>query len=246
MPRAAGAAHGARRGAPGRCATRCCARPPTCPTSRRSPRQLAVSERTLRRRLAEEGTSFRALADEVRETLAEELLTTGSLSVEEVGAAAGLRRDGELHARLHPVEGHVAAGVQPSTSASALSSCVGRLRPRAPRCASARRSGRGTCRRAGRRSPCPAALPARPAAPGRGRAGTAPASPALTSTPSATSPACEPLALDGQQRAPRSAAAATGPLREAGLERGEGERRHRPQRLRLAQPRDQVGGSASR
>jgi AraC-like DNA-binding protein len=52
-------------------------------------RQLAVSERTLRRRLLAEGTSFRSLADEVRETLAEELLTTGSLSVEEVGRRLG-------------------------------------------------------------------------------------------------------------------------------------------------------------
>jgi AraC-like DNA-binding protein len=50
---------------------------------------LAVSGRTLRRRLAAEGTSFRSLADEVRGALAEELLTTGSLSVEEVGRRLG-------------------------------------------------------------------------------------------------------------------------------------------------------------
>jgi AraC-like DNA-binding protein len=51
--------------------------------------RLALSERTLRRRLSAEGTTFRSLADEVRETLAEELLTTGSLSVEEVGRRLG-------------------------------------------------------------------------------------------------------------------------------------------------------------
>jgi AraC-like DNA-binding protein len=50
---------------------------------------LAMSERTLRRRLREEGTSFRALADEVREALAEELLRTGSLSVEQVARRLG-------------------------------------------------------------------------------------------------------------------------------------------------------------
>ena len=50
---------------------------------------LAMSERTLRRRLREEGTSFRALADEIREALAEELLRTGSLSVEEVARRLG-------------------------------------------------------------------------------------------------------------------------------------------------------------
>jgi AraC-like DNA-binding protein len=50
---------------------------------------LAVSERTLRRRLADEGTSFRALVEEVREALAEELLATGSLSVEQVARRLG-------------------------------------------------------------------------------------------------------------------------------------------------------------
>jgi AraC-like DNA-binding protein len=51
--------------------------------------RLAVSERTLRRRLADEGTSFRALVDEVRSALAEELLSTGSLSVEQVARRLG-------------------------------------------------------------------------------------------------------------------------------------------------------------
>jgi AraC-like DNA-binding protein len=50
---------------------------------------LAVSPRTLRRRLAEEGTSYRALVEEVREALAEELLATGSLSVEQVARRLG-------------------------------------------------------------------------------------------------------------------------------------------------------------
>ena len=49
---------------------------------------LAVSERTLRRRLTGEGTSFRALVDEVREALAEELLGAG-LGVEQVARRLG-------------------------------------------------------------------------------------------------------------------------------------------------------------
>jgi len=52
-------------------------------------RELGLSERTLRRRLADEGTTFRRLLDEVRESLAVELLATGRLSVEEVALRLG-------------------------------------------------------------------------------------------------------------------------------------------------------------
>lgn len=52
-------------------------------------RDLAMSPRTLRRRLTEAGTSYRALVDEVREALAEELLATGALSVEAVAVRLG-------------------------------------------------------------------------------------------------------------------------------------------------------------
>ncbi|OBI10765.1 AraC family transcriptional regulator [Mycobacterium sp. E2462] len=52
-------------------------------------RQLAMSERTLRRRLAEENTSFRELAEEVHRVLAEELLATGALTVEDVALRLG-------------------------------------------------------------------------------------------------------------------------------------------------------------
>ncbi|MGB3442052.1 MAG: AraC family transcriptional regulator [Actinophytocola sp.] len=51
--------------------------------------ELNLSTRTLRRRLDEEGTSFRALLDEVRETLAEELLTKGAVPVEDVAVRLG-------------------------------------------------------------------------------------------------------------------------------------------------------------
>jgi AraC-like DNA-binding protein len=52
-------------------------------------RELNLSARTLRRRLEEEGTSFRALLDEVREALAEELLTMGAVPVEDVAVRLG-------------------------------------------------------------------------------------------------------------------------------------------------------------
>lgn len=50
--------------------------------------ELHVTSRTLRRRLAEEGTSFRALQEEVREALAEQLLAEG-LTLEHVAEALG-------------------------------------------------------------------------------------------------------------------------------------------------------------
>jgi AraC-like DNA-binding protein len=52
-------------------------------------RRLAMSERTLRRRLAEEDTTFRELADEVHRMLAEELLATGALTVEDIALRLG-------------------------------------------------------------------------------------------------------------------------------------------------------------
>ncbi len=50
---------------------------------------LNISARTLRRRLEEEGTSYRALLDEVREALATEMLTHTPLSVSDVAVRLG-------------------------------------------------------------------------------------------------------------------------------------------------------------
>jgi AraC-like DNA-binding protein len=50
---------------------------------------LHVSARTLRRHLDEEGTSFRAVVEQTREYLAEELLVTAGLSVEQVADRLG-------------------------------------------------------------------------------------------------------------------------------------------------------------
>lgn len=51
-------------------------------------KELCITERTLHRRLAAEGTSYRALLDEVRATLAAELLNSG-LSVEDTARRLG-------------------------------------------------------------------------------------------------------------------------------------------------------------
>ncbi|WP_225087499.1 MULTISPECIES: AraC family transcriptional regulator [Pectobacterium] len=52
-------------------------------------RQLAVSERTLRRRLAECGKTYLTLLDEVRKERALALLYTSGLSIEKIGLAVG-------------------------------------------------------------------------------------------------------------------------------------------------------------
>jgi AraC-like DNA-binding protein len=50
---------------------------------------LHMSVRTLRRQLAYEGTTFRALVEETRQLLAEELLATGHLTIEEIADRVG-------------------------------------------------------------------------------------------------------------------------------------------------------------
>ncbi len=50
---------------------------------------LGLTPRTLRRRLGAEGTSYRALVEEVRDSLAAELLATGRLSVADVALRLG-------------------------------------------------------------------------------------------------------------------------------------------------------------
>lgn len=65
------------------------ARPGEPPDMDRVAQDLCIDQRTLRRWLAGENTSFRLLSDEVRETLAVELLTTAGLTVEEVAGRLG-------------------------------------------------------------------------------------------------------------------------------------------------------------
>lgn len=59
------------------------------PDAARLAAMLFVSERTLRHRLAGEGTSYRALLDEVRERIAEEMLVTRGLPVTEIAHRLG-------------------------------------------------------------------------------------------------------------------------------------------------------------
>ena len=67
----------ARTGAAGRVRDLLLARPGDPPTAEHVARELAMSSRTLRERLAAERTSYRELLDEIRERLAEEMLTEG-------------------------------------------------------------------------------------------------------------------------------------------------------------------------
>ncbi|MDH4608634.1 AraC family transcriptional regulator [Pseudomonas sp. BN102] len=60
--------------------------------------ELHLTSRTLRRKLEAEGTSFRLLQDEVRQTLAEELLASTGLSLEEIADRLGY---GEVSNFLH-------------------------------------------------------------------------------------------------------------------------------------------------
>lgn len=63
--------------------------PATMPALDAVAAELHLSTRSLRRRLAEEGTSFRALIDEVRQTLAEEMLLSAHMKLAEVAARLG-------------------------------------------------------------------------------------------------------------------------------------------------------------
>jgi AraC-like DNA-binding protein len=58
-------------------------------TASEAARMLALSERTLHRRLAEEGTRFSAMVDEARYSRARELLMDGHMTIERIAAAVG-------------------------------------------------------------------------------------------------------------------------------------------------------------
>jgi AraC-like DNA-binding protein len=64
------------------------ARPGDPPTAEHVARELRMSSRTLRERLAAEGTSYRELLDEIRERLAEEMLV-GGLTVAQAAERLG-------------------------------------------------------------------------------------------------------------------------------------------------------------
>jgi len=59
------------------------------PTAGEAARILALSERTLHRRLAEEGTRFSTMVDEARYGRARDLLTDGQISIERIASVVG-------------------------------------------------------------------------------------------------------------------------------------------------------------
>lgn len=63
-------------------------------------RSLAISDRTLYRRLADEDASFRALLDEIRQQLAAELIEDRELSVHQISHRLGFTSARAFH-RAH-------------------------------------------------------------------------------------------------------------------------------------------------
>jgi len=79
----------ARRGTAARVRARLLERLDAKPTAAKVAAELHMEERTLRRHLTAEGTSFSELLDEVHETLATQLLCIPSLSIEEIARRLG-------------------------------------------------------------------------------------------------------------------------------------------------------------
>jgi len=87
-----------RTGLAGRVRDRLLSRPGQLPDMEAVASELHQSSRTLRRRLEDEGTSFRLLQDEVRQALAEELLGADGIRLEEIAERLGY---GELSNFIH-------------------------------------------------------------------------------------------------------------------------------------------------
>lgn len=78
-----------RSGLAGQLRTRLLARPGRLPDMPTLAAELHLSTRTLRRRLADEGTGYRDLLEEVRQTLAEQMLASGGLTLEAIAERLG-------------------------------------------------------------------------------------------------------------------------------------------------------------
>ncbi|MDW3713854.1 MULTISPECIES: AraC family transcriptional regulator [Pseudomonas] len=85
-------------GLAGRIRDRLLSQPGLLPDMERIANELHMTSRTLRRRLDAEGTSFRQLQEEVRNALAEELLATDGIRLEEIAERLGY---GELSNFIH-------------------------------------------------------------------------------------------------------------------------------------------------
>lgn len=79
----------ARSGLAGRVRGRILRKPGEFPSMKIVAAELGMSTRTLRNQLHREATSYRELVEEIRETLAEELLSTGRLTIDEIAQRLG-------------------------------------------------------------------------------------------------------------------------------------------------------------
>jgi AraC-like DNA-binding protein len=80
---------GARSGVAGQVRAQILHKPGEFPDMQQVAARLGTSTRTLRNQLARERTSYRELIEEIRETLAEELLSSSRLTVDEIAARLG-------------------------------------------------------------------------------------------------------------------------------------------------------------
>jgi AraC-like DNA-binding protein len=80
---------GARSGVAGRVRARILSKPGEFPSMKTVACELGMSTRTLRNQLNRETTSFRELVEEIRETLAEQLLSTTRMTVDEIAERLG-------------------------------------------------------------------------------------------------------------------------------------------------------------
>lgn len=75
---------------------------------------LCLSERTLQRRLSEEGTNFAELVDKLRQELAERLLAQGHLSTTEIAFELGFSDPSNFYRACKRWFGHSPSGMRPS------------------------------------------------------------------------------------------------------------------------------------
>ncbi len=80
--------------------------------------RLAMSQRTLLRRLEEEGTSYRKLVDEVRETIAQELLVNAGMTTEQVARRLGYAEPTSFVRAFKRWTGHTPQGFRAQATAA--------------------------------------------------------------------------------------------------------------------------------
>ena len=86
--------------------TACLNRRGDCPNAVDMAARLGLSERTLHRRLAQEGKRYQEIIDDVRRSLAEEFLRNTSLSIEEVAARVGFSEAANFRRAFRKWTGH--------------------------------------------------------------------------------------------------------------------------------------------